>query len=94
MSSPPSTTATLVKVVSLQVGLMTNTDLLLFYIFRTKCSADQAVPASTGQVFQQPPCFLEDEEEELYISESMQEITDGDVAQTLYECSRNSKHTH
>ncbi|XP_056894430.1 obscurin isoform X3 [Takifugu flavidus] len=44
----------------------------------TECSADRAVPASTteGQVPQQPPCFLEDEEEELYISESMQEITD------------------
>eukprot|EP00066_Takifugu_rubripes_P023926 XP_011613192.1 PREDICTED: LOW QUALITY PROTEIN: obscurin-like [Takifugu rubripes] len=44
----------------------------------TECSADQALPASTteGQVLQQPPCFLEDEEEELYISESMQEITD------------------
>lgn len=29
------------------------------------------------QVAQQPVCYLEDEEEEIYISESMQEITDG-----------------
>lgn len=59
-----------------------------FYFFGTECSADRAVPASTaaGQVLQQPPCFLEDEEEEIYISESLQEITDGDINQTLYRC--------
>lgn len=61
---------------------------LSFYVPRPECGADQAVPASTtgGQVLQQPPCFLEDEEEELYISESMQEITDGDITQALYHC--------
>lgn len=65
-----------------------NINFFLFYVFRTECSVDQAVPASTaeGQVLQQPPCFLEDEEEELYISESMQEITDGDITQALYHC--------
>lgn len=58
-----------------------NINFFLFYVFRTECGADQAVPASTteGQVLQQPLCFLEDEEEEIYISESMQEITDGDI---------------
>lgn len=30
-----------------------------------------------AEVLQQPLCYLEDEEEEIYISESMQEITDG-----------------
>ncbi|XP_070765008.1 obscurin [Enoplosus armatus] len=38
--------------------------------------AEEAVPASMDQVVQQPVCYLEDEEEEIYISESMQEITD------------------
>ncbi|KAM9358122.1 obscurin isoform 2-T2 [Symphorus nematophorus] len=39
---------------------------------------EEALPASTsmGQVPQQPVCYLEDEEEEIYISESMREITD------------------
>ncbi|XP_037625810.1 obscurin isoform X8 [Sebastes umbrosus] len=34
-----------------------------------------AAPTSVDQVVQQPPCYLE-EEEEIYISEQMQEITD------------------
>lgn len=45
---------------------------------QAECGAEEDVPASTpiGPVLQQPPCYLEDEEEEIYISESMQEITD------------------
>ncbi|KAM8745978.1 obscurin isoform 6-T7 [Acanthopagrus schlegelii] len=44
----------------------------------TECATEQAVPASTSmdQMLQQPVCYPEDEEEEIYISESMQEITD------------------
>lgn len=38
-----------------------------------------ATAPAAAQAPEQPPCFLEDEEEEIYISESMQEITDGDV---------------
>lgn len=66
----------------------------MFYISRTRCGADSAAPASAAQLPQQPPCFLEDEEEEIYISESMQEITDGDITQTLYECYHSSKHAN
>ncbi|XP_044055731.1 obscurin isoform X3 [Siniperca chuatsi] len=45
---------------------------------QAECSTEEAIPASTSmdQVVQQPACYLEDEEEEIYISESMQEITD------------------
>ncbi|XP_031719721.1 obscurin [Anarrhichthys ocellatus] len=44
---------------------------------QAECSTEEAVPASTSmdQVVQQPLCYLE-EEEELFISEQMQEITD------------------
>ncbi|KAK9519341.1 hypothetical protein VZT92_022077 [Zoarces viviparus] len=44
---------------------------------QAECSAEEAVPASTSmdQVVQQPLCYLE-EEEEIFISEQMQEITD------------------
>lgn len=51
----------------------------LIIIFRTECAPEQAVPASTStdQMLQQPVCYPEDEEEEIYISELMQEITDG-----------------
>ncbi|XP_054458971.1 obscurin [Anoplopoma fimbria] len=44
---------------------------------QAECSTGDAVPASTSmdQVAQQPLCYLE-EEEEIYISEQMQEITD------------------
>lgn len=51
----------------------------LAFVSRTVCDAEQAVLASTcmAQVQQQPLCYPEDEEEEIYISESMQEITDG-----------------
>ncbi|CAG08043.1 unnamed protein product, partial [Tetraodon nigroviridis] len=69
-------------------------EILLMDPFITQSSADQAVPASTGQVLQQPPCFLEDEEEEIYISESMQEITDGGITQRLYKRYLNSNHAN
>ncbi|XP_039666654.1 obscurin isoform X8 [Perca fluviatilis] len=44
---------------------------------QTEYSTEEAVPASTSmdQAIQQPVCYLE-EEEEIYISEQMQEITD------------------
>ncbi|XP_035862884.1 obscurin isoform X5 [Sander lucioperca] len=44
---------------------------------QTECSTEEAVPASTSmdQAIQPPVCYLE-EEEEIYISEQMQEITD------------------
>ncbi|XP_045905964.1 obscurin [Micropterus dolomieu] len=42
---------------------------------QAECSTEKADPA-VDQVAQQPVCYLEDEEEEIYISESMQEITD------------------
>ncbi|KAM3620450.1 uncharacterized protein V6R79_023680 [Siganus canaliculatus] len=45
---------------------------------QAQCGIEEAVPrsGSMDQALQQPPCYLEDEEEEIYISESMQEITD------------------
>ncbi|XP_051233530.1 obscurin isoform X12 [Dicentrarchus labrax] len=45
---------------------------------QAECSTEEAVTASTsmGHPEQQPLRYLEDEEEEIYISESMQEITD------------------
>ncbi|XP_068447260.1 obscurin [Clinocottus analis] len=44
---------------------------------QAECSPEEAVPASISmdQVVQQPLCYVE-EEEEIYISEQMQEITD------------------
>lgn len=56
-----------------------NLFLYLAFVSRAECDAEQAVLASTpmAQVLQQPLCYPEDEEEEIYISESMQEITDG-----------------
>lgn len=88
MSSPPSTAVEECKFTT------NNTHLLLFYISRTTCGADQAAPASAAQLPQQPPCFLEDEEEEIYLSESMQEITDGDITHSLYQRYHNSKHAN
>ncbi|TMS20369.1 Obscurin [Larimichthys crocea] len=41
---------------------------------QAECGTEEAVPASTS--IGQTPCYLEDEEEEIYISESLQEITD------------------
>lgn len=51
----------------------------LIFVSRAECITEEVVPASTSmsQAVQQPLCYLEDEEEEIYISESMQEITDG-----------------
>ncbi|KAI3368742.1 hypothetical protein L3Q82_025731 [Scortum barcoo] len=45
---------------------------------QAECSAEATVsaPTSMDQVLPQPVCYLEEEEEEIYISESMQEITD------------------
>uniref|UniRef100_UPI0009B37A6A obscurin n=1 Tax=Monopterus albus TaxID=43700 RepID=UPI0009B37A6A len=45
---------------------------------QAECSAEEAVPASTFMdlTVQQPRLYAEEEEEELYISEPMQEITD------------------
>ncbi|XP_059196374.1 obscurin [Centropristis striata] len=50
---------------------------MLFPPEQAECSTEETAPASTSmdQVVQQPPCYLE-EEEEIYISEQMQEITD------------------
>lgn len=47
----------------------------LIFVSRAECGTEEAVPASTS--ISQTPCYLEDEEEEIYISESLQEITDG-----------------
>ncbi|KAM3876175.1 obscurin [Diretmus argenteus] len=48
------------------------------YPEQTKCSAEEAVATATsiGKVVQEPLYYPEEEEEELYISESMQEIPD------------------
>lgn len=52
---------------------------ILYLIFTTGCRAGEAVPASASldHTAQQRPCYLEEEEEEIYVSETMQEITDG-----------------
>lgn len=52
---------------------------LLFNVLRAESGTEVAVPesASTAEVPQQPLYYPEDEEEEIYISESLQEITDG-----------------
>ena len=66
----------------LQWSVAFNNYLFLYLIFapRAECT-EEAVPAPTSmdQMVQQPPCYLE-EEEEIYISEQMQEITDGIIA--------------
>lgn len=48
----------------------------------------QSVPAPTSadQPLQEPPCYLEEEEEEIYISEAMQEITDGNFVSKALSC--------
>ncbi|XP_022616679.1 obscurin-like [Seriola dumerili] len=45
---------------------------------QAECSTEETAPAATSmdQVVQQPLYYLEEEEEEIYISEPMQEITD------------------
>ncbi|XP_068175389.1 obscurin [Antennarius striatus] len=43
---------------------------------QAECGTEEAIPSSPSmaQLQQEPPCYLEDEEEELYMTESMQEI--------------------
>lgn len=50
--------------------------------------SEQSVPAPTSadQLLQEPPCYLEEEEEEIYISEAMQEITDGNFVSKALSC--------
>lgn len=50
--------------------------------------SEQSVPALTSadQPLQEPPCYLEEEEEEIYISEAMQEITDGNFVSKALSC--------
>lgn len=57
---------------------------ILTFVSRAECSHDEAVSASTSvdHVVQQPMCYLE-EEEEIYISEQMQEIADGIVVSCI-----------
>ncbi|XP_026201005.1 obscurin isoform X2 [Anabas testudineus] len=45
---------------------------------QAECGAEEVAPVSSyvDQTAQQPPCYLEDEEEEIFLSEPMQEITD------------------
>lgn len=59
--------------------LITTFSFYLIFVSRTECSAEETVPASTSmdQVVQQPLCYIQEEEEEIYIAEPMQEITDG-----------------
>lgn len=49
------------------------------FFSRAECRTEETVPATTpvDQVVQQPLCYLEEVEEEIYISEPMQDITDG-----------------
>lgn len=51
----------------------------LDFVSRAECGAEEVAPVSSyvDQTAQQPPCYLEDEEEEIFLSEPMQEITDG-----------------
>ncbi|XP_044217711.1 obscurin [Thunnus albacares] len=48
------------------------------YSEQTECSTEETVPASTSmdRAVQQPLYYLEEEEEEIYIAEPMQDITD------------------
>lgn len=50
--------------------------------------SEQSVPAPTSadQPLQEPPRYLEEEEEEIYISEAMQEITDGNFVSKTLSC--------
>lgn len=40
-------------------------------------------PSTLDQGGQQPSCYLEEEEEEIYISEALNEITDGSSLSSL-----------
>lgn len=51
----------------------------LNFVSRAECGAEEAAPVSSSmdQTVKQPPCYIEEEEEEIFISEPMQDITDG-----------------